>query len=113
MSSLIWFPPTHHVAEVEGAVVNKLNQVKVKEEEFQISCILLVGRDLGRSCCGASWPGFLDYTAHCSIRYPKKLTGFHFDAQPGVFLVGQPFLNSQTIGAVLKLIPEPREETEG
>ena len=75
------------MAEVEGAVVNKLNQVKVKQEEFQISCILLVGRDLGRSCCGASWPGFLDYTAHCSIRYPKKLTGFHFDAQPGMFIV--------------------------
>ena len=79
---------------------------------FQLSCNLLVERDLGRNCCGKSWPGFLGYAAHRSIRYPKKLTGFHFDAQLGMFLVAQPLLNSETIGAVLKLIPDPREEAE-
>ena len=29
-----------------------------------------------------------------------------------MFLVAQPLLNSETIGAVLNFIPEPREEAE-
>ena len=118
LSDLFEMVSTHHVAEVEDAVANKLNQVKVREEDFpalmQLACggagprqkLLqhLLARFLGKHC-----PSSHQVFKHI-IRFPKMLTGHHFVAQLALFLAAQPFLNSETVVAVLKLIPEPSQE---
>lgn len=48
LSKLFEVVSTHHVAEVEDAVASKLNQVKVREEDF--SALMLLA-------CGGTGPG--------------------------------------------------------
>lgn len=97
LSDLFEVVSTHHVAEVEDAVANKLNQVKVREEDFP-ALMQLAGEGGGKS---------QKLVRHILARFlGKRCPSSH---QLALFLAAQPLLNSETVVSVLKLIPEPSQ----
>jgi len=97
LSDLFEMVSTHHVAEVEDAVANKLNQVKVREEDFPA---------LMQLACGGAGP-----RQKLLLHILARFLGNHCPSshQLALFLAAQPLLNSETVVAVLKLIPEPSQ----
>jgi len=95
LSDLFEVVSTHHVAEVEDAVANKLNQVKVREEDFPALMQLAGGGGGPRQ----------ELLRHILARFLGK----HFPSshQLALFLAAQPLLDSETVVSVLKLIPVP------
>lgn len=86
---------SHNVTEVEVAIVNKLNQVKVREEDFPAIMQL---------ACGGAEPR-QKLLQHILARFlGKHCPTSH---KLALFLAAQPSLNPETVVAVLKLIPEP------
>ena len=116
LSDLFEVVSTHHVAEVEDAVANKLNQVQVREEDFPALLQLagggggprqellwhILARFLGKHC-PSSHQVFNDIIS--SGHYLE----YYFLAQLALFLAAQPFLDSETVVSVLKLIPVPSQ----
>jgi len=102
LSDLFEVVSTHHVAEVEDAVANKLNQVKVREEDFPALLQLAGGGGGPRQ----------ELLRHILARFlGKHLSGWKEGStyQLGLFLAAQPPLDPKTVFAVLMLIPKPSQ----
>jgi len=97
LSDLFEVVSMHHVTEVEDAVATKLNEVKVREEDFP-ALMQLAGEGAGQR-------------QKLLLQILARFLGKHCPSshQLALFLAAQPLLDSETIVSVLKLIPEPSQ----